>query len=295
MQKSILLPALLGVLLAVPAAQATHEEDQGRLEISQGWVDRHNAEQEQVVKDAVKGLKVKGKLHHRASLKRPSVRMKGLYLSIAKKHGIPSSKKLASGPFFVPLVALYQAEVKGQSFLIADYADEITDLHCSSDIYWKMGLKYYHLFEGTGYRGCARVFTMGQGQEDPMFFEVADYHGGERVDKTLYTFNRPALSLVPEHLFQHPEDMRPEQYILTALKMSVWLEGYTLYRDVDADGFLEVVNATKEITPKDLKEMLKKKYRLVENDFDGAFRKVASFYKWNADKSEFQRIGNHYY
>jgi len=295
MKKSILLSALLGAFLAGPSVQATHEEDQGRLEISQGWVDRHNAEQEQVVKDAVKALKVRGKLHRRASLKRPSARMKSLYLSIAKKHGIPTSKKLAAGPFFVPLVALYQTEVKGQHYLIADYADEITDLHCSSDIYWKMGLKYYHLFEGTGYRGCARVFTMGKGQEDPIFFEVADYHGGEKVDKTLYTYNRPALSLVPEHLFTHPEDMKPGQYILTALKVSVWLEGYTLYRDVDGDGFLEVINATKETTPRDLQEMLKKKYRLVDNNFDRAFRKVASFYKWDAEKDKFERIGNHYY
>jgi hypothetical protein len=294
MKNTILLSVLLGAVLAPLALQATHEERQGRLEISQGWVDRHNDKLEQVVKDAVKGLKVRSKVHHRASLKRPSARSKSLYLSIAKKHNIPASKKLASGSF-VPLVALYQTEVHGQSFLTADYADEITDLHCSSDIYWKIGLRYYPLFEGTGYRGCARVFTMGSGQEDPIFFEVATYQGGERVDKTIYTFNRPAVSLIPEHLFTNPEDVRPEKYVLTALEINVWLEGYTLYRDIDKDGFLEVVNTTQETTPRDLQEMLKKKYRLVDNDFDRAFRKVATFYKWDAKESKFHEIGDHYY
>lgn len=281
-------------LILIPAGlmALTNEERHGREEINQGWVDRHNDGLAPVVKEAAKKFKAPKQSHMLSSLRKSVIPMKRLKLSIASQHGIPLSKPHPE-KVTVPLVALYVGKAQGQSFLVADYADDLDPLHSSSNIYWKVGLIYRPLFEGKGYRGCARVITLGK--ESPLFFEVATYGGGVRCDKTLYTFIPEKLRVVKDDLYDHPETVDVSTYIQDVLSFNVWLKGATLYKDVDKDGVQEVINSTDVMCPDDLRTMLKKKYNLVDNDFAGAFRQAVTFYKWDKAKLKFESLGQYYY
>lgn len=289
-------PTLLSLFLLAlfPAGLSalTNEERHGREEINQGWVDRHNEGLSPVVKEAVKKFKAPKSSHMISSLRKSVIPMKRLKLSIASQHGIPLSKPHPE-KVTVPLVALYVGKAQGQSFLIADYADDLDPLHASSNIYWKVGLIYRPLFEGKGFRGCARVITLGK--ESPLFFEIAAYGGGVRCDKTLYTFIPEKLKVIKDDLYDHPETLEVASYIQEVLEFNIWLKGATLYKDVDKDGVQEVINSTDVMCPDELKSILKKKYKLVENDFAGAFRQAVTFYKWDSAKKKFESIGQYYY
>ncbi|HEY5599052.1 MAG TPA: hypothetical protein VIK48_00060 [Candidatus Manganitrophaceae bacterium] len=286
------LPLFFLAFVPVALNALTNEERHGREEINQLWVDRHNDKLSPVVKEAVKKFKAPKHSHMISSLRKSVIPMKRLKLSIAEKHGIPLSKPHPE-KVTVPLAALYVGKAQDQSFLIADYADDLDPLHASSNIYWKVGLIYRPLFEGKGYRGCARVITLGK--DSPLFFEIATYGGGVRCDKILYTFIPEKLRVIKDDLFDHPETVDVSTYIQEVLEFNVWLKGATLYKDVDKDGLQEVINSTEVMCPDELKSMLKKKYNLVENDFAGAFRQAVTFYKWDNTKLKFENLGVFFY
>jgi hypothetical protein len=89
--------------------------------------------------------------------------------------------------------------------------------------------------------------------------------------------------------------INPESYIVKVLDLEIWLEGFTLYKDADKDGILEIVNSSDALCPDELKIKLKEKYKLVDNDFAGPFRKILSVYKWNDAKVKFENLGDYYY
>ena len=293
MKKTLLLLPLLA-LLAAPALlrSMTNEENEGRAEIEQGWVDRHNEKLLQPIKDSIKKIKAKKHSFLTGSRKRHMVPMKRIRLSAASKNGVPLDRPFPSATP-VPLVALYQAKAGGFSFLIADYADDYDGLHSSSDIYIKIGLIYRHLFRGEGYRGCARILTLGK--DSPLFFEMGAFGGGADCRKTIYTLDQTAVKNLSNDLYYHPESVKPEDYVKEVLEFDVWLEGFTFYKDVDSDGSMEIVNCTTSEYPSDLKTKLQGKYHQEDNEFGGPFRKIASFYKWDAAKLKFENIGDYYY
>ena len=288
----LLLP--LCALLIFPSwlRSMTNEDTEGRAEIEQGWVNRHNEKLVQPIKDSIK--KIKGKKHSFliGSRKRHMVRMKAIRLSYASKNGIPMSRPFPSATP-VPLAALYQSKAGGFSFLTADYADDYDALHSSSDIYIKIGLVYRHIFHGEGYRGCARILTLGKGS--PLFFEMGVFGGGANCKKNIYTLDLTAVKNLSQDLYDHPESVVPEDYVKQVLEFNVWLEGFTFYKDVDKDGSMEIVNCTTTEYPGELKSKMQEKYHQVDNEFGGPFRKIASFYKWDTAKLKFENIGDYYY
>lgn len=282
------------LLLIVPGLSGAMTDDQieDRKEIAQVWVDRHNAKLDPVVIQAVKGLKAKKHSQLLSSFHRGLVPLKHLSLRTASEYKVPSSVPLAHNDD-VPLVALYQSKADGFSFLTADYADEQDPLHSSSDIYVKVGLLYRPLFHGEGIAASARVMRLGKGL--PLFFEVVTYGGGGLCEKTIYTLKPGALDTMTQDVYDHPDRIDTKDYILEVLKLNVWLEGFTLYKDVDKDGVLEIVNSTDVVYPDDLKATVKDKYNLTDNDFAGAFRKTVTVYKWDDAKAQFKDLGDFFY
>ncbi len=284
---SILLSLLPGVSLAL-----TNSEIQDRKEISQVWVDRHNASLTTDVQSFIKQIRAKKHHFFVSTWHKPTVHLRRLKLSMASQWGIPHENQSRDGAK-VPLVALYLSQAGPEMFLTADYADELDKLHSSSDIYIKVGLQYKHLLHGEGYPGSARLITLGK--TSPYFFEIGIFGGGTRVDKTFYRLDTDALKGKNDQLFDHPELIDVQKYIKAELKLNTWLEGYTLYKDLAKDGNLEIVSSTDVIYPEDLKTRIKERYNLVDNDFDGAFRQTVSIYQWNDTKAKFEDLGDYYY
>ncbi len=292
MKKAALFLPLLFISLPHSLNALTNSLDENRAEISQVWIDRHNEKLPLAVRGLVKKLKARRHSQILQSFHRHTVPMRRLSLSRASFFGVPAGKPRPAEDA-VPLAALYQARAQGQTFLIADYADDLDPLNASSDIYLKIGLKFWPILHGQGYRGCARVITLGNNL--PVFFEVDAYGGGARCDRTYFILNKATVPAMTEEVYDHPEMIDPQSYVLETIKIGVWLEGFTLYKDVDGDGALEIVNSTDAECPPDLKTLLKDKYKLVDNDFAGAFRKTFSVYKWNDSKSKFEDLGDYYY
>lgn len=293
MKKTLLFLTVLALFVAPHILSAlTNEEMEGRKEIEQQWVMRHNAKLVDPIKDAVKKIKAKKHSYLLASRKQHLVPMHRISLRNAKKLGVPLDQPFPSATP-VALVALYQAKAEGLSFLVADYADDYDKLHSSSDIYIKIGLIYRHLFHGEGYRGCARILTLGKGS--PLFFEMGVFGGGTDLKKDIYTLNVPAVKAMPDDLYDHPESIETSTYVNKVLEFDVWLEGFTYYKDVDKDGLSEIVNCTRTSYPPDLKKKMQEKYHQEDNDFGGPFRKIASFYRWDATKSKFEDIGDYFF
>lgn len=286
---SILLLALVGPgsLLAI-----SDSEIQDRAEMAQVWVERHNASLDPSVPQFVKSIRVKPSVYFLASRHPRLIPSKRLHLSQAEKWGIPSTVETKSG-LDVPLVDLRFSQAEGESFLTADYADERDSRHCSSDIYIKIGLQYRLLFHGEGYPGCARIVSLGK--ENPTFFEIDTFGGGSRCDRTFYRLDLDALKGKSDELYDHPELIDVQKYVKKELQLEVWLEGYTLYRDLSHDGSIEVVNCTDVLYPDDLKAKVEERYKMVDNDFAGRFRRTTSIYKWNAEKSKFEDLGDYYH
>ena len=293
MKKTLLLLPLF-VLLVTPIFlnAMTNEDTEGRAEIEQGWVDRHNESLISAIKESVKKIKAKKNSFLIGSRKRHMVRMKSIRLSYASPNKIPMTMPFPSATP-VPLVTLYQAKAGGFSFLIADYADDYDVLHSSSDIYIKIGLIYRHVFHGEGYRGCARILTLGK--DSPLFFEMGAFGGGADCQKHIYTLDLTAIQNLSNDLYDHPESVIPASYVKEVLEFDVWLEGFTFYKDMDGDGSMEIVNCTDTDYPPDLKKKMQDKYHQEDNEFGGPFRKIASFYKWDAVKLKFNDVGDYYY
>ena len=288
----LLLPVVVLCITPRFLSALTNEETDGRAEIEQQWVIRHNEKLVDPIKEAVKKIKAKKHSYLLASRKQHLVPMHRISLRNAKKLGVPLDQPFPSATP-VALVALYQTKAEGLSFLVADYADDYDKLHSSSDIYIKTGLIYRHLFHGEGYRGCARILTLGKGS--PLFFEMGVFGGGTNLKKDLYTLNVPAVKAMPDDLYDHPESIESSTYVNKVLEFDVWLEGFTYYKDVDKDGLSEIVNCTRTSYPSDLKKKMQEKYHQEDNDFGGPFRKIASFYRWDATKSKFEDIGDYFF
>lgn len=289
--RNTILALTLVSLLPAAAVAIPPTEIQDRAEMSQVWVDRHNNNLPADVQDQFKAIKFKKHAFYASSWHKPVVKLKRVKLSKAASFEVPSSVKTKDGSE-VPLVALSLSNAGGESFLTADYADEFDKLHSSSDIYIKVGLKFHFLFHGEGYRGAARVLSLGKGL--PTFFEVGTYGGGTRSDKVLYRLDTEALKAKNDELYEHPELIDVQKYVKEELKVHNWLEGFTAYKDVNKDGSIEVVNSTAVTYPEDLKTKVKERYKMVDNDF-GTFRQTATIYQWNDTKAKFENMGEHYY
>lgn len=285
---------LSGLLLLLPGVSSAlpESEIQDRKEISQVWVDRHNASLTTDVQGFIKQIQVKKHRFFVPTRHKHTVHLKRLRLDMASRWGVPRESKNRDG-VRVPLVALYFSQAGTEKFLTADYADELDILHSSSDIYIKIGLQYKLLLHGEGYPGSARLITLGK--TSPFFFEIGVFGGGTRVDKTLYRLDTEALKGKEDQLFDHPELIDVQKYVKEELKLNVWLEGYTLYKDLSHDGNIEIINSTDVLYPEDLKTRVKERYNMVDNDFGTAFRETTSIYQWNATKAKFEDLGDYYY
>jgi hypothetical protein len=288
---SLILSGLLLLLPGIPQA-LTDSEIQDRKEIAQVWVDRHNASLSNDVLGFLKQIHAKKHHFFVASWHKNKIPLKRLHASLASQFGIPLESKSRDGAK-VPLVALYISQAGNERFLTADYADELDQLHSSSDIYIKIGLQYKHLLHGEGYPGSARLITLGK--TSPFFFEVGVFGGGTRVDETIYRLDQDALKGKDDQLFDHPEQIDVQKYIKEELKLNIWLEGYTFYKDLTKDGNIELINSTDVLYPEDLKVRIKERYNMVDNDFGTAFRQTVSIYQWNNTKSKFDDLGEYYY
>ena len=278
-------------LLILPAAVFAQTKEH-QAEVAQEWVNQHNDKLKDNIKAYVKHINGKKKGFILSSLHKKLVPMKHIGLAVGPKNGVELSKKSVDGEE-VPMVALYEAKAQDNTFLIADYADELDARHSSSDIYIKLGLRFFPLFHADGFRGCARIVSLGQGS--PIFFEINHFGGGSRVDRTYYILEPKKVKGMAYDMAEHPEEVKPEDYIQEVLKLSVWLDGFTLYKDLDKDGKIGIVNCSKDFTPDELKTKLKEKYRMTDNDFDGAFRKKLTFYRWDDKKVRFENQGEYYY
>ncbi len=293
MKRTLILSILLACAFFPGGLRAISEnETMDRLEMSQVWVDRHNAKLDPSLQSAIRGIRVKPHVYFIASRHRRLVAMRRLLPGLAPRFGIPLTALTANGAE-VPLVFLGYSKAEGQSFLTADYADEWDIRHCSSEIYIKIGLEWRHLFHGQGYPGCARLVSLGK--EMPVFFEVGTYGGGSRCDRTFYRLVTDALQGVPDELYNRPELVDVQKYVKEELELNVWLEGYTLYRDLNHDGTLEIINTTDVLYPPDLKTQAQERYQLTDNDFAGPFRRMTTVYQWDASKSQFVDKGDYYH
>ncbi|HVZ80884.1 MAG TPA: hypothetical protein VHE12_08805 [bacterium] len=288
---AVLLLSTLSTFTAFRAWAIPPQEVQDRKEMAQVWVDRHNGDLSDDAKAYFKAIKFKKHAFYASSWHKPVVRMKRLSTGQAARMGVPASVNHKDGSI-VPLTSLYVSHASNEEFLTANYSDEIDRLHCSTDIYIKIGLQYRHLFHGEGYPGCARVLSLGK--DLPAFFEVSTYGGGTRCDRTIYRLDTEAIKAKNDELYDHPELIDVQKYVKDELEIHNWLEGFTAYKDVNKDGTLEVINSSVVLYPPDLKTKVKERYKMVDNDF-GAFRQTAVIYQWDDGKSKFVPLGEHFY
>jgi hypothetical protein len=289
---SVLLSLALVTILPEALNALTDSEIQNRREISQVWVDQHNGKLPADVRGYVQHIRAKKHAYFVPSRHKHVVPLKRVRFGVARKYRIPLSVKSRDAAE-VPLAALRLSKAAGENFLTADYADDYDNLHASTDIYIQIGLQYKHLFHGEGYPGSARVITLGK--DSPVFFEVNRFGGGARCDRVLYRLDTDALKGKSDELYDHPELIDVQKYVKEELQLNVWLEGFTLYKDLAKDGKLEIANCTQTEYPNDLKEKVEDRYKMVDNDFAGPFRPVISFYRWDDAKAKFEDLGDYYY
>ncbi len=294
--------AVLILILLVPgwAGAVSNEEWLYAREIGQRWVEEHNAKLPDLVKKASRLVSKEGNQLVVPSKGLKELAKKSLDVDNASNYGIPSQVVNAKG-VTVGLMKLYRTDVTfvpgGELELYtADYYDELAPIHAVSDLYIHIGLKYMPFFHSEGYAHGIRVFWMdGTEKETPVFFEVGQYGGGVRVDKTLYTLDKNKVAGLPQMLFDSPEKIDPQDMIQKKLSWSVWLAGETSYRDLAGDDTLEIVNVTRAVYPDDLKVKLAKKYWFVNTDYTHSFRKTVSVYRWNDKKQALDDLGDFYY
>jgi hypothetical protein len=264
-------------------------EPKAREEVALEWVKLHNGK----LKPEVQGYAKKIKVGHNlwtASFHKKVVPMKRLKTGSAPDYGIPVDKSNRNNTV-TPLTGLYRSQFKKQVFLIADYSNEYDSALSNTDIYMKVGLHYHFLFHGQGYPGSARLMTLGK--DSPLFFEIDTFGGGSRCDRIIYLLNQMAVDQIDKDLFDHADQIDVQKYVLEVLRFDVRHEGFTLYKDVDHDGAIEIVNSTRVDCPRELAEQIKNVYKESDLDLGGFTRKTVTFYKWNANK--FDNLGDFIY
>jgi hypothetical protein len=269
-------------------------------EIGQQWVERHNEKLKDLVKKSAQLIFPKKQGLIVSSLRVPELAKKTLKPETAEDYGIPTQVVNSAG-VTVGLMGFYQTLVQfmpggEHSFLTAEYYDDLDSLHSSSDIYMKIGHKYFQLFHGEGYPHSAKIIWLDSTEkESPIFFEVGIYGGGSQVRKTLYALDKNEVAAIPDTLYDKPESIQKEDYIQEKLNWSGWLKGETTYRDVAQDGTIEILNLSQAPYPEELKAKLKEKYGFVNTDYISSFRKFLSVYQWNDKKKQFDDLGDYYY
>lgn len=288
MNKRRILLAFLLVSVLMPGVFYAMEP-KAREEVSLEWAKLHNAKLKPEVQGYAKKIKVSNNLWT-VSKHKKVVAMKRLRTDSAPDYGIPVDKSHRNNTV-TPLTGLYRSQFGKLTFLVADYSNEYDTALSSTDIYMKVGLHYHFLFHGQGYPGSARLITLGKGS--PLFFEVNTFGGGSRCDRIIYTLNQVAVDQIDKDLFDRAEKIDVNDYVLEVLRLNVRHEGFTLYKDVDRDGAIEIVNSTRVDCPEDLAAQLKKVYGETDLDLGGFTRKMVSFYKWNGTK--FEDLGDFVY
>src|SRR5580692_1548548 len=111
----LLLSGLLLLLPGVPQA-LTDSEIQDRKQISQVWVDRHNAALPTDTQGFIKQIRAKKHHFFIPTWHKQTVRLRRLRLDMASKWGVPMETQSRDGAK-VPLVALYVAQAGVEKFL----------------------------------------------------------------------------------------------------------------------------------------------------------------------------------
>jgi len=293
---------LFMVLILVPCVSGavSDQEWQDAQEIGQQWVNQHNAKLSDLVKETAPSIYSKRRNLLVPSLRPPELSKKSLKLEEADSFGIPA-QTVASDGVTVDLMELYRTLVEfvpGEEsvFITAEYFDELNPLHCSSDIYMKIGQKYFQFFHGQGYRKSAEILSLDKTDNDSVvFFDIGYYGGGSQVRKTIYGLDKGAVASISQTLFDNPEKIRKEDYIREKLTWTVSLAGATIYRDISNDGMIEILNLSEESYPVDLKAKLREKYGFINTDYVEPFRKTLTIYQWNDPKQQFDELGEYYY
>ncbi len=292
---------ILALAFAPGLAGAVSDEQRGyAAEIGQQWVIRHNEKLKDIVKKAADLFSGKKQGLVNASLHVPELKKKALNPEDAGDFGIPSQVVNNQG-VTVGLMGLYRTVIKfvpgaEHSFITAEYYDDLDPIHSSSDIYMKIGRKYFQFFHGEGYPHCAKILWLDSTSKDsPIFFEISQFGGGSRVQKTIYTLDKAAVAAIPETLFDEPENIRKEDYIHEKLTWSSWLDGETSYVDVMKDGNVEILSLSESGYPAELNMKLQEKYGFVNTDYTEPFRKVLSVYQWSDIKQTLDNLGDYYY
>lgn len=287
-------------LMPCVSGAVSDQEWQDAQEIGQQWVNQHNAKLSDLVKITAQSVYSKRKNLLVPSLRPPELPKKALNLGEADAFGIPAETIAADG-VTVDLMELHRTLVDFTSgdesvFITAEYYDELNPLHSSSDIYMKIGQKYFQFFHGQGYRKSAEILSLDQSDNDSaVFFDIGYYGGGSQVRKTIYGLDKGAVASIPQTLFDNPEKIRKEDYIREKLTWTVSLAGATIYRDISNDGMIEILNLSEEDYPIDLKAKLHEKYGFINTDFVEPFRKTLTIYQWNDPKQQFDELGEYYY
>ncbi|HTA76160.1 MAG TPA: hypothetical protein VK791_03265 [bacterium] len=292
---------ILTLVLAPGLAEAVSDEQRGYAEeIGQQWVIRHNDKLKDIVKKAAGLFSGKKKGLVNVSLHVPELKKKALKPEEAEDFGVPSQVVNNQG-VTVGLMGLYRTAIKFEpgaehTFITAEYYDDLDPIHSSSDVYMKIGRKYFLFFHGEGYPHCAKILWLDNTQKDsPVFFEISQFGGGSRVQKTLYTLDKNAVATIPQTLFDVPESIRKEDYIHEKLTWSSWLDGETSYVDVMKDGNIEILSLSESGYPAELNAKLQEKYGFVNTDYTEPFRRALSVYQWNDTKQTLDDLGDYYY
>lgn len=300
MNKIVLFLTIVLALTPCVSRAITDDEWRESQEIGQQWVNQHNAKLSDLVKTTAQSVYSKRKKLLVPSLRPPELAKKSLKLEDAESFGIPSQAVAYDG-VTVGLMELHRTLIDftpgdESVFITAEYYDELNPIHSSSDIYMKIGRKYFKFFHGEGYRKSAEILSLDQTDNDSaVFFDIGQYGGGSQVRKTIYGLNQGAVASISQTLFDNPEKIRKEDYICEKLTWSVSLAGATIYRDISNDGMIEILNLSEESYPTDLKAKLHEKYGFINTDFIEPFRKTLTIYQWNDPKQQFDELGEYYY
>jgi hypothetical protein len=300
MNKTVLFLTMVLVLTPCVSRAITDDEWNESQEIGQQWVNQHNAKLSDLVKTTAQSVYSKRRKLLVPSLRPPELAKKSLKLEDAESFGIPSQAVAYDGAT-VGLMELHRTLIDftpgdESVFITAEYYDELNPIHSSSDIYMKIGRKYFKFFHGEGYRKSAEILSLDQtDNESAVFFDIGQYGGGSQVRKTIYGLNQGAVASISQTLFDNPEKIRKEDYICEKLTWFVSLAGATIYRDISNDGKIEILNLSEESYPVDLKTKLHEKYGFINTDFVEPFRKTLTIYQWNDPKQQFDELGEYYY
>ncbi|HXL72921.1 MAG TPA: hypothetical protein VN963_04780 [bacterium] len=296
---AVFLTIVLALTPCVSRAVVDQEWEDAQ-EIGQQWVNQHNAKLSDLVKTTAQSVYSKRKNLLVPSLRPPELAKKSLKPEDAESFGIPSQAVAYDG-VTVDLMELHRTLVDftpgdESVFITAEYYDELNPIHSSSDIYMKIGQKYFKFFHGEGYRKSAEILSLDQTDNDSVvFFDIGQYGGGSQVRKTIYGLNQGAVASISQTLFDNPEKIRKEDYVCEKLTWTVSLAGATIYRDISGDGMIEILNLSEESYPADLRAKLHDKYGFVNTDFVEPFRKTLTIYQWDDPKQQFDELGEYYY